>query len=158
MVVEAVHRLPRLAAVARLEEALGTRARVPHARFVVVSGSQPERVVDRALVQRGRGLVERGRLGGFLPRLALVGTAEDGRTQVPRASRTQQRALLARIRNEVMHDVTQEPTVLDLPGLALGIGLQAEGTLAGSDEDLHAPLLGARDSQLVFGFSGRHGS
>src|SRR5262249_26866419 len=97
-------------------------------------GRQPEDVIhDESLLSLGRFGKCRG-LGGFLPFLAEISGAKNGRPKMPRLCRHQHCPLIARIEHYVMYDVAEEKWAFELPFPSLGIGTENESTFFGGDE------------------------
>src|SRR5690349_3904992 len=131
MRVESVDAFPGRAPVVRPEQSLRRCAGIEDARLVVMRGCQPERVIDDALAA----VRECRRLLRFPPRPTGILRAEDRGAQVAGARGSEHSLRLARVRDRMVQDVTEELRSAELPSVARDVARQRPETLAGRDQN-----------------------
>ena len=104
VLVEAIDADPRGAAIFGAKQSLGRGARVPGFGLAGGSRRKPESMVDRASAafSKGRWTFR------LVPCPTAIGRTEDGRPEMARASRGEQRLSVARIGDAMMNDVAKK--------------------------------------------------
>ena len=141
IVVDDGERVPGVAAVVGAEQPLRRGASVPCLRFVRVARREPEGVIDHSPRQFSIGafrrLGESGRPRGFLPGVAEIRGAKDGRAEMAGLHRRQQRASVARVEHEVINDLAEKVRPVDAPFLAIRVAMKQPRALARGDQHYH---------------------
>src|SRR6202165_2046715 len=104
VLVEAIDADPRGAAIFGAKQSLRRGASVPGFGLAGGSRRQPESMVDRASAAFSKG----GGRFRLVPCPTAIGRAEDGRPEVARPSRGEQRLSVARIGDTMMNDVAKK--------------------------------------------------
>src|SRR5258706_210340 len=121
-------------AVGRTEQARRRRPRIPDAGFGRMRGRKPEHAFHRAPVLAFRGFFEHGWLLRLGPGLAAIVRTEHGRAEMAGFRGHQQRARVARIRDEVIDDVAKKMRAVELPRFSCSVAAVNECALARADQ------------------------
>ena len=134
VMIEAEHLLPGVAAIDRLEQALGRGAGIPDIGRAGVARRQPEHMIHAARRAIGCGREGRWRLR-LDPGGASVFRKKDRGPEVSTAHGHAQPSGPARVAHIVTDDRAQMLRAADLPVATLGIAGEGPGALAGAHEN-----------------------
>jgi hypothetical protein len=135
IIVDAGKRRPVDAPVLGTEQPLRRGAGIPDIRFVGMARRQPEGVIDGTSAAAVGDRSKSRRLGGFLPGSPEIRRAEDGRSEMAGLCRREQGSAIARIKQQMIDDVTQKMRPVGSPGLARAIAVIKPRPLARRDHE-----------------------